>query len=115
MSCACSLMFMADSMRGPSLDDRRIFPAQQRAERDVKVFWRTDQPKDPQDPPHPVRASNWKVLPSRGTEAHSVLLLKTSLALYGGEYNVLLMGAQVGCNYSLPYRGGLGRGPSFNS
>ena len=42
-----------------------------------------DQPKDP--PPCPVLASNWKVLPSRGTEAHSVLLLKTSLALYGGE------------------------------
>ena len=49
-----------------------------------------DQPKDP--PPCPVLASNWKVLPSRGTEAHLVLLLKTSLALYGGEYNVLLMG-----------------------
>ena len=31
-------------------------------------------------PPQPVRASNWKVLPSQGTEAHSVLLLKTLLA-----------------------------------
>ena len=39
--------------------------------------------------PLPVRASHWGVLPSRGTEAHSVLLLKTSLALYGGEYIVL--------------------------
>ena len=33
--------------------------------------------KDGTDPPHPVGASNWKVLPpSQGTEAHSVLLLK---------------------------------------
>ena len=46
--------------------------------------------KDP--PPYHVRASNWKVLPSRGTEAHSVLLLKTLFALYGGEYIVLEVG-----------------------
>ena len=31
-------------------------------------------------PPQPVRALNWKVLPSQGTEAHPVLLLKTLLA-----------------------------------
>ena len=33
-----------------------------------------------------VRASHWGVLPSRGTEAHSVLLLKTSHAPYGREW-----------------------------
>ena len=37
-------------------------------------------------PPRPVRASHWGVLPSRGTEAHSVLLLKASLApIWEGE------------------------------
>ena len=98
-----------------------------------------------------------KFSPSRGTEAHSVLLLKTSLALYGGEYIVLEVGILLevnelrdpppcpslyggeymelggwgrwlmdgvnwfmclvvfgevgGCNYSPPYREGLGEGP----
>ena len=37
-------------------------------------------------PPQLVRASHWGVLPSRGTEAHSVLLLKTSLAPDGREW-----------------------------
>ena len=36
------------------------------------------------EPYRPARASNWEVLPSRGTEAHSVLLQKTSFALTGG-------------------------------
>ena len=36
------------------------------------------------EPYRPARASNWEVLPSRGTEAHSVLLQKPSFALEGG-------------------------------
>ena len=44
---------------------------------------------DEDPPPCLVRASNWKVLPSRGTEAHSVLPLKTSLAHVRREYDVL--------------------------
>ena len=31
----------------------------------------------------------------------------------GGEYNVLPMWSRVGCNYSLPYRGGLGEGSAW--
>ena len=37
------------------------------------------------EPYRPARASNWEVLPSRGTEAHSVLLQKTSFALKGAQ------------------------------
>ena len=35
--------------------------------------------------PNQVRASNWEVLPSQGTEAHSVLLLKILLATGEGS------------------------------
>ena len=37
----------------------------------------------------PVLASQWELLPSRGTEAHSVLLLKASFAIeegWGGSF-----------------------------
>ena len=35
--------------------------------------------------PNQVRASNWEVLPSQGTEAHPVLLQKTLLATMEGS------------------------------
>ena len=35
--------------------------------------------------PNQVRTSNWEVLPSQGTEAHSVLLLKILLATGEGS------------------------------
>lgn len=41
--------------------------------------------KQKKTPPQPVRASHWGVLPSRGTDGHSVHLLKTSLAPDGRE------------------------------
>lgn len=37
-------------------------------------------------PPQPVHASQWRLLPSRGTEAHFVLLLKTSPSHRGREW-----------------------------
>ena len=48
-------------------------------------------PADP--PPYPVLALNWEVRPSRGTEAHSVLLLKTSLAT--GEGSMMYWGLRL--------------------
>ena len=66
------------------------------------------------DPPHPVRASNWKVLPSRGTEAHSVLLLKTSLAPYGRESSTTDNVATSAGHYTpRPIGRGKGEGPTL--
>ena len=40
LSCACSFMFTADSMRGPSLDDTRISPPSTAPHGDVKFFYK---------------------------------------------------------------------------
>ena len=56
----------------------------------------------------PVLASQWGFLPSRGTEAHSVLLLKASLAPCGrvGEGSVVPFGLHTALR---PEGGGYGR------
>ena len=62
------------------------------SEKEIMKQIRVTDPNGPQDPPpYPVRASNREVLPSQGTEAHSVLPPKTLLATREGSgYNRLV-------------------------
>ena len=84
LSCACSFMFTADSMRGTSLDDTRIFRPVMRKQR-CKVFleYGVQTPPQPKDPP-----------PNPSTREGSIIYC--------------LMWALVSCNYSLPLWEGWG-------
>ena len=67
---------VADSLSQKAMRDRVLESAAEVTIVIEEEFWA--------EPYRTARASNWEVLPSRGTEAHSVLLQKTSFALEGG-------------------------------